>query len=76
MEYPPCEHKADSLWSWPQYPPDPGYMQCKNGRRIKRGDCPIDRVWGAKSYPYKGQCVHPFAVPKDYHPHGELPSCL
>nr|XP_034307095.1 uncharacterized protein LOC117682794 [Crassostrea gigas] len=76
LDYPSCEHKANGLWPWPQYPHDPDYMQCKNGRRIKRGKCPTDPVWGVASFPYKGQCVHLFAVPKDYNPHGELPSCL
>lgn len=76
LEYPSCEHKANGLWPWPPYPHDPDYMQCKNGRRIKRGKCPTDPLWEVASFPYKGQCVHLFAVPKDYNPHGELPSCL
>lgn len=29
LDYPTCEHKANGLWPWPQYPHDPDYMQCK-----------------------------------------------
>lgn len=77
QEYPSCENTADGFWPWPEYSHRPTYyMQCKNGRRIKRGDCPNDPIWGFPSFPYKGQCVHLFGIPKDYNSLGYLPSCL
>lgn len=50
-------------------------MICKDNRTIETGRCPGDKVGGPTAFPYKGQCVGIFAVPKDYNPNGLLPSC-
>lgn len=50
-------------------------MKCEKGRRIEKGYCPVNSEWGVQSFPYNGKCVQLFAVPKEYNPNGELPSC-
>lgn len=50
QEYPSCENTADGLWPWPEYSHRPNYyMQCKNGRRIKKRRVP--------HRPSMGSCV-------------------
>lgn len=71
-----CEDREDGLHSSPDQPLHyPKYITCDNGRRIDEGRCPTDAVWGVQSFPYNGTCVQLFAVPKDFNPYGELPSC-
>ncbi|XP_055999593.1 uncharacterized protein LOC125653859 [Ostrea edulis] len=74
--YPNCEKKTDGFWrdgsnqhGWNYY------KICENGRTIERGQCPYNDVWGISSFPYNGECVHLFAIPKDDNSHGLLPSC-
>lgn len=74
-EYPSCEGKEDGLYPLPGRPYDIIYIKCDKGRRIGRGLCPRDPEWGVQTFPYNRQCVHMFAVPKDDHIHGQLPSC-
>lgn len=73
--YPSCEFKPDGIWPSPDNPYHPDYIKCELGRRIEKGRCPIDAEWATVSLPYKGRCVPLFAVPKEYNPNGELPSC-
>ena len=50
-------------------------MICKDQRTISKGYCPTDSEWNVQSYPYKGKCVHRYAIPKADHRNGLLPSC-
>lgn len=59
----------------PDRPYDILYIKCDKGRRIGRGLCPRDSEWGVQTFPYNRQCVQMFAVPKDDHKNGQLPSC-
>lgn len=75
LRYPKCEVKENGLWPQHEKRFSPYYMICKDNRTIETGRCPGDKVWGPTAFPYKGQCVGIFAVPKDYNPNGLLPSC-
>lgn len=37
--------------------------------------CPYNKVWRANQFPYNGQCVHLYAIPKEYSSLAFLPSC-
>lgn len=76
QEYFSCEDREDGLQSSPyQQLHFPKYITCDKGRTIDNGTCPYDDVWRVQSFPYNGTCVQLFAVPKDFNPYGELPSC-
>lgn len=32
-------------------------------------------IWNSQGFPYKGRCVHRYALPTDDNPNGALPSC-
>lgn len=73
IRYPKCEDKEDGLWPQHEREITPFYMICENNRLIYRGYCQKDSLWGIATYPYNGQCVHRFAIPKEFN--GYLPSC-
>lgn len=76
QEYLSCEDREDGLQSSPDQPLHyPKYITCDKGRKIDNGTCPTDAVWNVQSFPYNGTCVQLFGVPKDFNPHGQLPSC-
>lgn len=75
VDYPNCEDKADGLWPHPQRIFSTYYISCKDNRTIEIGQCQVDEVWKAHAFPYKGQCVNMFAIPKEYNPNCLLPSC-
>lgn len=72
---PDCRQQEDGLQSWPYRLGSSWYVVCENGRAIETGSCPTDKEWNTTSLPYKGHCVHRFAVPTVYNPGGALPSC-
>nr|XP_022296328.1 uncharacterized protein LOC111106095 isoform X2 [Crassostrea virginica] len=75
VRFPNCENKSDGLWPQPSRGFSPWYMICENNRTLRTGYCPTDREWSVQSFPYKGECVHLFAIPNDYDSNGLLPSC-
>ncbi|XP_055999592.1 uncharacterized protein LOC125653582 [Ostrea edulis] len=74
--YPNCEKKKDGFWrdDASQYRWN-YYKICQNGRTIATGQCPYNDIWGISSYPYNGECVHLFAIPKEFLASAYLPSC-
>lgn len=72
---PPCRGLNDGFQSWPGRTHSPYYVVCKNERTIDKGICPVDDIWNSQGFPYKGRCVHRFALPTDDNPNGALPSC-
>lgn len=72
QQYPKCEDKYDGLWPQHEQEITPFYI-CKNNRLADQGYCLHDNLWDIETYPYNGQCVHRFAIPKDFN--GYLLSC-
>lgn len=76
LEYLSCEDREDGLQYSPVQPLDHSkYITCDKGRTTDSGTCPYDAVWRVQSFPYNGTCVQLFAVPTDFNPFGQLPSC-
>ncbi|XP_078309353.1 uncharacterized protein LOC144617818 [Crassostrea virginica] len=70
-----CYNLPNGIWPFPERPNYITYIKCENYRKIDAGACSIDSLWGVQTFPFMGQCVQLFAIPKSYNPNGELPSC-
>lgn len=75
MRFHSCKNLPNGKWPLPERPHYITYIKCENGRKIEIKNCPIDSLWGVQTFPYIGQCVQLFAIPKSYNPNGALPSC-
>lgn len=68
VSFPPCRGLNDGFQSWPGRTDSPYYVVCKNERTIDEGVCPVDATWNSQGFPYKGRCVHRYALSTDYNP--------
>lgn len=73
--YPSCKEEGNGFFQHPLHGFSPRYIFCKDNRTIDEGYCPPDYEWGIQQFPYNGQCVHLYAIPREYVSSGLLPSC-
>lgn len=73
--YPSCKEEGNGFFQHPLHGFSPWYIFCKDNRTIDEGYCPPDYEWGIQQFPYNGQCVHLYAIPREYVSSGLLPSC-